>query len=76
MKSTASLLSISVLLTACASAPKPVQVLEVCPIPPMLELDAPGRDWLGQMQNFLQGTLPMQPAYNLPSSSAKLPTMR
>lgn len=76
MRSTALLLSTAVLLTACASAPTPVQVMEVCPRVPPLELDAPVRDWQGQMRLFLQGTLPTPPDYSLPSTSARLPTMR
>ena len=70
MRNAALLLSMSALLLGCASAPKPVQILQVCPRIPALELDVPDRDWLGQMQLFLQGTLPMQPDYSLPSAPA------
>ena len=55
------LLSAMLLCASCAAVPKPVQVLEVCSKPPMLELDAPERDWLGQMRSFLSGSLPMPP---------------
>lgn len=58
----------------CAGAPKPVQVLQVCPTPPPLALDAPARDWLGQMESFLQGMLPMPPDYKLHSGSVRLNT--
>jgi hypothetical protein len=53
-----------------------VQVLQVCPKAPPLVLDAPARDWQGQMQLFLQGSLPMPPDYSLHSTPAKLPTIR
>lgn len=76
MKRLALLLATSALLTACATAPRPVQVLQVCPKAPPLVLDAPVRDWQGQMRRFLQGTVPMPPDYSLPSKSAKLPTIR
>ena len=76
MKSIAFAVSTLLLLTACASAPRPVQVMEVCPKVPVLELDAPARDWLGQMQLFLSGTLPMQPDYSLHSTPARLPMMK
>ena len=69
MKSTALLLSATVLLASCATAPKPVQVLEVCPKVPPLELDVPERDFQGEMANFLRGLLPMQPGLKPPSSN-------
>jgi hypothetical protein len=47
-----------------------VQVLEVCPKVPPLVLDVPERDFLGEMQSFLQGTLPTQPAPEKHSTSA------
>ena len=64
------------LLTGCATAPRPVQVMEVCPRVPHLELDAPERDWQWEMRLFLQGLLPMQPDYSLRSMPASSPTMR
>jgi hypothetical protein len=64
------------LLAACTTVPKPVPVLEVCPKVPLLELDAPDRDWLGQMRSFLQGTLVTPVDYSLPSKPAKLPTIQ
>jgi starvation-inducible outer membrane lipoprotein len=66
MKRLASLLSIASLLTACATAPQPVQILEVCPKVPPLVLDAPERDYLGQMQIFLSGLLVTQPGLKPP----------
>lgn len=69
MKQTALLLPIALLLTACATAPRPVQVLQVCPIPPALEPLPDGaleHDYIGTMQRFLQGKLPEQPNYKRP----------
>ena len=48
-------------LTACATAPQPVQVIQACPKVPPLELDAPERDFQGMMQSFLSGMLPKLP---------------
>lgn len=70
MKSIAFAASTVLLLTACAIAPKPVQVLEVCPKVPPLELDVPERAFQEEMRNFLQGLLPTQPGLKPPSSSA------
>ena len=64
------------LLTGCATAPRPVQVMEVCPRVPILELDVPERNFLGQMRDFLQGTLPTQPGLKLPSTPASGLTMK
>lgn len=64
------------LLTACATAPRPAQKPVECPQIPALVLDVPARDWQGQMRDFLQGTLPTQPDYKLPSSNVKLPTIK
>ena len=63
-------------LTACTTVPKPVPVLQVCPTVPLLELDAPARDWQSEMASFLRGTLPTPPDYSLHSMPAKLPTMK
>ena len=63
-------------LTACTTAPKPVQVLEVCPKVPLLELDVPARDWQNEIANFLQGTVVTPPDYSLHSTPAKLPTIK
>ncbi len=76
MKRSAWLVSTLLILSGCATAPSPVQVLEVCPKVPPLELDVPARDWQGQMRSFLQGTLPMPPDYSLHSTNAKLPMNR
>ncbi len=74
MKYAVWLVSMPLILSGCATAQKPVQVLEVCPKVPALELDAPVRDWLGEMRAFLQGTLTTPPDYSLHSIPAKLPT--
>ena len=58
------------LLTACATAPRPASPPLTCPRLPELQLDVPARDWLGEMQNFLSGSLRTQPDYSLPSTSA------
>lgn len=69
-KSTALLLSFPLILSACATAPRPVQVIQVCPKVPLLELDAPARDWQQEMRLFLQGSLPTQPGLKPPSMPA------
>ena len=61
MRKLALLLTTTLLLTACATAPQPVQVIQACPKVPSLELDVPERDFQGLMQNFLSGTLPKPP---------------
>ena len=76
MKQTVWLVSTLLILTGCATAQKPVPVLGVCPRVPALELDVPERDWRGQMQLFLQGTLTTQPGLKPPSVSALAPTIR
>ena len=66
-------------LTACASAPSAPPVVQTCPIPPALELDlppAPVPSYTEMMRKFLSGSLPTPISYGLPSSTAKLPTMR
>lgn len=78
MNKTALLLCSVSLLTACASAPT-VQVTEVCPRLPEIEMlpqDALGQSFSDRMASFLQGKLPeLTPSdYSLPS--AKLPTAR
>jgi hypothetical protein len=63
------------LLTASATgqiAPPPKAV--PCPVPPALVVEQPERNWLGQMENFLQGTLPTQPGLKLPSTNASSST--
>ena len=73
-----------VFLTACGtapSAPPPTKVVTVCPRLPDLEpLDpetqaALERDFMGRMEDFLQGKLPMQPDYKLRSDPAGTPTV-
>jgi len=76
MKRNAWLLSMLLILTGCASGPKNVQVMEVCPKVPPLELDVPERDFQGEMRSFLSGTLPTPPDYSLPLSTVKLPTTK
>lgn len=79
MRSNALLLSIALCLTACASAPT-VRVMETCPIPPALELDLPPgaleQSFIERMHSFLQGRLLEPTSYELPSSNAKLPTIK
>jgi hypothetical protein len=55
-----------ILLTGCATVQKPAPVIQACPKVPELELDAPGRDWLQEMQSFLQGTPPMPKEHKRP----------
>ena len=70
MKSIAFAVSTLLLLTACATAPRPVQVLEVCPRIPALELqidqEALDSSFLDRMQLFLSGRLPEPISYALP----------
>ena len=72
------LLTMTGLLLGCATGPKPVQVLEVCPKVPPLELNLPSgamdHDFIGTMQGLLQGRLPLPPSYKLPSENIKLRT--
>lgn len=70
------LLSLPLILTGCATAPKPAQVLEVCPKVPLLELDVPARDFQHEMRLFLQGYLPTQPGLKPPSTLASPLTMK
>ena len=44
--------------------------MQPCPKLPSLTVSVPERDFLGEMQSFLQGTLPMQPAPEKHSTSA------
>lgn len=69
MKKLALILCMPLLLTACAIAPKQ-EPIPVCPKPPAMELDAPERDWQGQMQNFLRGSLGTPPSSKPPSTNA------
>ena len=75
-KSSVWCVSTVLLLTGCATVQKPVPVTVECPKVPLLELDAPARDYLGQMQLFLRGSLPTQPGLKPPSTPASAPTMR
>lgn len=74
MKSIAFAVSTLLLLTACATAPRPVQILEVCPRIPILELDlSPGvleHNFQDRMHDFLQGRLPSPVSYSLDYSPA------
>jgi len=77
MKSIVLCASTLLLLMGCATGPKPVQVIQSCPRVPTLELDLPDgaleHDFIGTMQQLLQGSLPLRPSYSLPSRPA-LPT--
>ena len=59
------------LLTACATAPTAPPTVVQCPVPPPLELNLPDgaleHDFIETMRQFLQGNLPLQPSYSLPS---------
>lgn len=74
MKQSVWLVSTLLILSGCATGPKNVQVLEVCPKAPPLESDAPVLDWQGWMRNFLQGTPTTLPDYSLPTTNVKLST--
>ena len=66
-------------LTACATAPSAQPVVQTCPKVPPLDLSlppAPEPSYTEMMRRFLSGSLPTPTSYELPSSSAKLPTMR
>lgn len=74
-----SLLIVTASLTACASAPSATPVAQTCPVPPVLDLalpPAPEPSYTEMMRRFLSGSLPRPTSYELPSSGAKLPTMR
>lgn len=79
MKWTGFCVTTALLLSGCAAAPN-VQVVEVCPIPPPLELGLPPgvleQDFSARMESFLSGRLPEPTSYELPSDSAKLPTIK
>ena len=70
MRLAASIVIMLPLLTACATAPRPVQVMEVCPRIPVLELqikqEALDSSFLERMQLFLSGKLPEPISYELP----------
>ena len=66
MRKLALLLTTTLLLTACATAPQPVQVMQACPKVPPLELDVQELDFQELMQNFLSGTLPKPPESKQP----------
>lgn len=79
-KFTALILSATSLCAGCATAPigqNPPQVVAVCPrLPDLEEVDpaALARDYTGQMDRFLQGSLPTQPDYKLHSDPARTST--
>lgn len=80
MRKTVLLLPIAALLTGCASAPRPVQVLEVCPKVPPLELqiesDALEHTFLDRIATFLSGRLPEPISYELRLEPASPTTPR
>ena len=63
---------IALILSGCATGPRPVQVMEVCPRIPVLELqiepEALDSSFLDRMQLFLSGRLPEPISYALPLS--------
>ena len=71
--------SIIVWLPGCATAPSAPPVVQTCPIPPALELNlppAPAHSYTEMMRRFLSGSLPKPTSYELPSSSARPPTIK
>jgi hypothetical protein len=61
------LLSLLPLLVSCATG-KSVPPKQVpCPVPPNLAVERLERNWLGEMESFLQGTLPTQQGSKSPS---------
>ena len=65
-------------LTACTTVP-PVQILEVCPKLPDLEMipqDVLERSFTEKMQQFLQGSHETPTSYELPSSNVRLSTTK
>lgn len=76
------MLSLLLLLTACASAPStpPPVALPLCPALPPLPLmpdppAAPAPDFMPRMLNFLSGSLPVLTGSKPEPSPAKLPTV-
>ena len=66
-------------LTACATAPSAPPVVQTCPTVPPLDLSlppAPEPSYTETMRRFLSGSLPKPTSYELPSGTARLPTMR
>ena len=66
-------------LTACATAPSAPPVAQTCPTVPPLDLSlppAPEPSYTETMRRFLAGSLPKPTSYELPSGTARLPTMR
>ena len=79
MRRTVLLLTVTGFLQACASAPGAQPVVQTCPTVPPLDLSlppAPEPSYTEMMRRFLSGSLPKPTSYELPSSTAKLPTMR
>ena len=76
MKRAACLASLLLILSGCATAPRPVQVVQACPRVPPLVLDAPERDYPALIRSFLSGSVPTLPDYSLPSTSAAPSTPR
>lgn len=73
------LLTATGFLTACATAPSAPPVVQTCPTVPPLALElppAPALSYTEMMRRFLLGSLPKPTSYELPSSGARLPTMR
>jgi hypothetical protein len=72
------LLTMPLLLTACATGPSAPPMV-VCPWVPALELDLPpdalARSFTERMQRWLSGSLETPTAYELPSGNVRLNTM-
>ena len=80
MRKLALLLTTTLLLTACATAPQPVQVIQACPKVPPLELqiepDALEHTFLDRIATFLSGRLPEPIIYELRLEPASPTTPR
>jgi hypothetical protein len=62
-------------LTGCATAQKPVPVIQACPKVPELELDAPELAYQNLIASFLSGSL-VKPIGLKPPSGLVLPPMK
>jgi starvation-inducible outer membrane lipoprotein len=76
MKSLVLCVSTLLLLTACATAPKPVPLTVECPKVPLLELAVQAQDYQNLMQSFLAGTVPPLLGLKPPSTHVFTPTSK
>jgi hypothetical protein len=61
--------ALAILCASCGTVPQGPQSLQAPPLS-RAEQEALERDFIGRMQNFLQGKLPQQPDSKKPSSNA------